>query len=296
VLAPSLQHHARNLLVLGAVLVALVSALEWDRTRAAEHYWGRDLADWVRDLDAPHANRRDSAVVAVSVLAAGAWRRLDETRDSAAAPRLAVLRAVSALGRRLGDPDTLIREHAVTALLDVAVGGVETEGQLRDPTTDSARMGALRDVARRAAGVVLQAVVRVGGPDARALSPLEVLAALDVSPDLVPTIDALALRAPTPMVRALATAVALRPAPVPDDGRRRAELARAALADSSPDVRLAAADAFARDPDGSELLRSDAPLRLRVCTALDDPVSAVRDAVRLLVIGMKLNEPLQCGA
>jgi hypothetical protein len=273
--------HLRALLALVAVTVAVVAALEWGRTRVEQRYWGAGLETWVSRLDAASAAARDSAIVATSELAERAWRRAESTRDSTSAARDAVLRAVAALGRRLGDPDSLVREHAVSAILDVAVRGVQEEGHSLGAPVDTARTLELRAAARRAAGAVLRATPS-GGADVRALPPLEVLSAIGVSPDLVPLVETLATSATTPTVRALAAAVALRPAAVPDDRRRRATLMHATLGDTSADVRLVGADAIVQEP---EVARLNEALRRRLCDAFDDPDSAVRAVLRPLAAG-----------
>jgi HEAT repeat protein len=247
ILAPRVARQWRDL-----GLLALAAAL-WlwclDRiTRVGEGaVWGGDLYAWVGRLDATERSVRDSAIVAVGDLARRAWDDLASAGPSEAtrsgSPRAEdVTAAVVALSSRLADPDSLLRQHVATALLDL------TEGAERDGLGRSSHpMGTepLRVVVREQATELLLQHLMVTPPRLRADAALEVLAALGAPPSGMPVLVELARTDESPSVRALALVVVARAAgsptmPVP----RVRSILQTAARDTSPEVREAASAAL----------------------------------------------------
>jgi hypothetical protein len=115
--------------------------------------WGGDLYAWVRRLDATELSVRDSAIVAVGDLARRAWDDLESSGGSEStrwrSPSAEeVTAAVVALSSRLTDPDSLLRQHAATALLDLTeraeLGGRERSNHARPPSRCGSRSGSAR--------------------------------------------------------------------------------------------------------------------------------------------------------
>jgi hypothetical protein len=260
------------------VMSTIVWALERVDARAARRVWQTDLTTWVGWLEAPNIALRDSAVFAVGELAARAWAAIADRRPLD--PRRAVgadtvLAAVRALAQRLSDPDSALREHAVSAVLDVAEGQHDV---WRRPLMSAATAGRqpLRAIVRSTAGDVL----RAAGPrqDGVRLAVLEVLATVDAPPDVAPFVAEIATQDASSAVRALATAVAL-PA-LAGDVEQRAALLRATLGDASADVRGAVLNALEHDVT---LLCADAALRRQLETLRRDGDAAVRQAAASLL-------------
>jgi hypothetical protein len=294
VVVPQLLRVSLGLAGGAAAVGAGVWALDRASVRAERRVWGADLSVWAGRLEAPNAPLRDSAIVAVSELASRRWSEI----GGAAARRPAseassvidtVLAAVRALTRRLGDPDSVIREHAVSAVLDV------TERRLDDERhaivrADTLHLWPLRETVRRAAGEVLRAAVRPRRPGAE-LATLEVLATVGAPANIASILAGIAVRDRSPAVRALAATVALHSAASGSDaGERaggraggrageRAMLLRAVLDDTSGDVRLAAVEALLHDPT---LLCRDDALQRRIDAHRRDGDAAVRSAIAAL--------------
>jgi hypothetical protein len=245
--AARVARHGRDL-----GLLALAAAL-WlcclDRiTRVGEgEVWGGDLDGWVRRLDATERNVRDSAIVAVGALAGRAWDDLESARRSQAgrsrSPRAEdVTAAVVALSSRLADPDSGLRQHAVTELLDLTErSDLANFGRSNDRTSTEP----LRVAVRVRACEWLRERAFAAPPRPPGDAALEVLAALGAPPSGMPVLVELAHTDPSPEIRALALVVVARAAgsptmPVP----RARSILQAAARDTSPDVREAASAAL----------------------------------------------------
>ena len=254
------------MLVLSAI-ASLVALSIWgvERLLADDEHtvWGADLGRWVSRLDAQDAYVRDSAITAVSYLVAREWSEFAATSHGQSSPtRAEVVAALSALVWRIGDADSLLREHAVTAVLDVtaerapivrhaSVGNAYGD---RGESPEDAREGAreeAREVVRDVASTVLRTSARDHSRHASTRSALEVLAAIGAPSQAIPLIAAIATGHASPTVRELALLVVVR-SPVPDvrsAGRQRALLLISAC-DTSAEVRNVAVDATT-GPDSS---------------------------------------------
>jgi hypothetical protein len=279
-LAPRLGRVSLGVVAGAMVVSAAVWALDRADQRAARRVWGAGLTEWVARLDASNAPLRDSAIVAVSELASRTWDALADGAppDAPTNQRAAdsVLAAVRALTRRLGDPDSVLREHAVTAVLDVAERRLDSGTQVL-VRVDTARLRPIRAVVRNAAGEMLRAA------DARRrgaqLAVLEVLATLGAPRDVAPPVAEVATRDSSPAVRALAAAVALPALARAGDAERHTALLRATLGDPSAEVRVAAVDALLHD---AVSLCRDPTLRRQFETLRRDGDAVVRSAAALV--------------
>jgi hypothetical protein len=247
IVAPRLARQWRDLGALALAAALWLWCLDRITSVGEGELWGGDLYAWVRRLDATERSVRDSAIVAVGDLARRAWDDLSLARPSESSrwgsPSAEdVTTAVVALSSRLMDPDSLLRQHAATALLDLTERA-ERDGLARSnrPTATEPLRVALRE---RATELLRQhwmgAPVR---PPADAA--LEVLAALGAPPSCIPVLVELARTDQSPSIRALALVVVARAAGSPAMPVTRANsLLQTATRDTSPEVSEAASAAL----------------------------------------------------
>jgi hypothetical protein len=234
--------------------IASVAALTiWgaDRLRSTDNrrVWGADLGEWVGRLDAPDAYARDSAITAVADLVSLRWTDLRRSsHEVSLAERRALLAAVATLAWRIGDADSLLREHAATAILELTDEPEGLSHDLQRPQGNVASREPLREVVRDVASSVLRrSVDRPPRPDV-SWSVLEVLAAIDAPRETLPLITHMAATHQSPTVRAMAIVVATRSAARYGEPQRVKELMLNARCDTSADVRAVATDIAAGPP------------------------------------------------
>jgi hypothetical protein len=176
-----------------AAIIALGSATAWGIERALASddrlVWGEDLAVWVHRLDSVDIALRDSAITAVSELSWRAWEEREEE----------VRAAVAELVSHLADPDSLLREHAVYAILDMTERNERVGG-----FGDSIHRQRLRAVVREGAAEVIRAAARPGRRPWPTYAALEVLVALGAPPTLLPSLSQMARQSSSSAVREMA--------------------------------------------------------------------------------------------
>jgi hypothetical protein len=189
--------------VLALLLIALIVILAIERALAVDDRSidGRDLEEWVRRLQSNRTEIRDSAIAAVRALAlrkretlASEPLRSTELPEADQRRNDALVRAAFAIAARLGDSDSLVREQAVPAVIEISAPSSHGGSA---PHRDMLDVASIRIAVRRSAANVLQIAATDQSQSGAILVSLEVLATIGVPAEQLPLAARLAMEHPS---------------------------------------------------------------------------------------------------